>query len=48
MYTPRKVHVPEKYRERIKKAVTQDRPLAVKLDLTTDGEDVILLTPVDS
>ena len=45
MYTPQKIHVPEKYHERIKAAVTQDRPLAVKLDLTTDGEDLVLLTP---
>ena len=45
MYTPQRVHVSEKYHERIKAAVTRDRPLAVKLDLTTDGEDVVLLTP---
>ena len=37
--------MPERYHERIKAAVTQDRPLAVKLDLTTDGEDLVLLTP---
>ena len=45
MYTQRKVHVPEKYHEKIKSAVTQDRPLGVKLDLTKHGEDIILLTP---
>ena len=45
MYTQRKVHVHEKYHERIKSAVTQDRPLGVKLNLTKDGDDVILLTP---
>ena len=45
MYTPQRVHVPERYHERIKTAITQDRPLAVKLDLTADGEDLVLLTP---
>ena len=44
MYTQRRVHVPEKYLERIKAAVTRDRPLAVKLDLTSEGGDVVLLT----
>lgn len=45
MYTTKKVHVPEKYHERIRDAVTQDKPLPVKIDLTSDGEDVIALTP---
>lgn len=45
MYTELKVHVPEKYHERIKAAVTQDRPLAIKLDLTSEGNDTILMTP---
>ena len=46
MYTQRRVHVPERYHERIKAAVTQDRPLAVKLDLSSEeGNDVVLLTP---
>ena len=44
MYTQRKVHVPEKYHERIKTALTQDRPLPVKLDLTVEGGDTVLLT----
>ena len=45
MYTTKKVHVPEKYHERIRAAVTQDKPLPVKIDLTSDGDDVIALTP---
>ena len=45
MYSPHRVHVPEKYHEKIKTTVTQDRPLAVKLDLMKDGEDLVLLTP---
>ena len=55
-YTPQKVHIPEKYHERIKSAVTQDRSLAVKLDLTkgigggggssrAGGDATLLLTP---
>ena len=55
-YTPQKVHIPEKYHERIKSAVTQDRSLAVKLDLTKGvggggggprggGDATLLLTP---
>ena len=45
MYTELKIHVPEKYRERIKKAVTEDRTLAIKIDLLTEGRDTILATP---
>ena len=45
MYTQLKVHVPEKYHDRIKVAVTQDCPLVVKLDLTKDGYSSVLLTP---
>ena len=45
MYTPQRVHVPERYHERIKTAITQDSPLPVKLDLTAGGEDLVLLTP---
>ncbi len=45
MYTQAKVNVHQKYHDRIKSAVTQHRPLAVKLDLTSPGEDVILMTP---
>ena len=45
MYTQRKVNVPERYYTRIKSAVTQDRPLPVKLDLTAEGNDIVLLTP---
>ena len=45
MYSQLKVHVPERYHERIKGAVTKDHPLSIKLDLTKDGEQVVLLTP---
>ena len=45
MYTQRNVHVPEKYHARIQAAVTQDRPLPVKLNLIAEGGDAVLLTP---
>ena len=46
MYTQLKVHVPEKYHEQIKSAVTQGHRVAVKIDLSRDdGEQIILLTP---
>ena len=45
MYTQQKVHVPQKYHERIKAAMTQDRPLSVKLDLQKHGDTTILMTP---
>ena len=45
MFVERKVHVPQKYHDRIKLAVTQDDALAVRLDLVTPGEDIMLLTP---
>ncbi len=45
MYSQHHLHVPEKYHERIKNAVTQDRPLSIKIDLTKGGDNVVLLTP---
>ena len=45
MYSRHHLHVPEKYHERIKNAVTQDRPLSIKIDLTKGGDNVVLLTP---
>ncbi len=45
MYTPKEMHVPEKYHGKIKLAVTQDLPVSVKLDLLKEGNHTILLTP---
>ena len=45
MYTQQKVHVPQKYHERIKAAMTQDHPLSVKLDLQKHADTTILMTP---
>ena len=45
MYSQLKVHVPEKYLEKIKAAVTQEKPLAVKLNLTKEANATLLLTP---
>ena len=45
MYSQQKVHVPEKYHERIKSAMSEDRPLSVKLDLKKSGDTTILMTP---
>ena len=45
MYTQQRGNVHEKYHDRIKTAVTQDKPLAIKIDLTSPGDDVILMTP---
>ena len=45
MYSQLKVHVPERYHKKVKAAVTKDHPLSIKIDLTQDGEQVILLTP---
>ena len=45
MYSQLKVHVPEKYHQKIKEAVTKDYPVSIKIDLTKDGEQVVLLTP---
>ena len=45
MYSQVTVNVPKKFHPRIKKAMTQDRPLAVKLNLSEEGNDVLLLTP---
>ena len=44
MYTPVKLHVPEMFHQRIKNALTRDRPLCVRIDLSVEGEDVMLLT----
>ena len=45
MYSQVKVNVPEKFHQRIKNAMTRDRPLAVKLDLRNEGDAIVLLTP---
>ena len=45
MYSEFKVHVPEKYHERIKTAMTQERPLAVKIHLEKEANATLLLTP---
>ena len=45
MYSPLDVNVPEKYHNRIKAAVTQDRPLAVKVNLKNEPNATILVTP---
>ena len=45
MYSQQKVHVPEKYHERIKDAMTLDHPLSVKVDLTKSGDTTLLMTP---
>ena len=44
MYFHAKVHVPEKFHQRIKNAMTKNRPLSVRIGVTKDGEDVMLLT----
>ena len=44
MYSQVKAHVPKNFHHYIKNAITRDKPLAVKLDLTRDGDDIILLT----
>ena len=45
MFHLRKLNVPEKYHERIKNAVTHDRPLSVKLNLQGPPEHDLMLTP---
>lgn len=45
MYTPRKVHVPEEFHEKIKSMVTRDKPMNIKIDLLREGDDTLLLTP---
>ena len=45
MYTQLDLHVPEKYHERIKAAITQDRPLAVKISLKGEPNATIWVTP---
>ena len=44
MYTPVQLHVPEKFHQRIKNAMTRSKPLSVRIDLSVDGEDMMLLT----
>ena len=45
MYSQQKVHVPQKYHEKIKDAMTQNRPLSVRLDLRKNGDATVLMTP---
>ena len=45
MYSQQKVHVPSKYHDRIKAAMSNDRPLSVKVDLTKVGDTTVLMTP---
>ena len=45
MYTQQKVHVPTKYHDRIRAAMSQDQPLSIKLDLSKDGDTTVLMTP---
>ena len=45
MYSQLKVHVPERYHEKIKDAVTKDYPVSIKINLTQDGEQIVLVTP---
>ena len=45
MYTQLDVHVPEKFHERIKGAVTQDRALGVKINLHDEPNASIWVTP---
>ena len=44
MYSQLKVHVPERYHEKIKDAVTKDYPVSIKINLTQDGEQIVLVT----
>ena len=45
MYTQLDVHVSEKFHERIKGAVTQDRALGVKINLHDEPNASIWVTP---
>ena len=45
MFSQQKVHVPKKYHEMIKAALTQDQPLTVRLDLKKPGDTTVLMTP---
>ena len=45
MYSQQKVHVPTKYHDRIKAAMSNDQPLSVKVDLTKVGDTTVLMTP---
>ena len=44
MYVSVKANVPERFHQRIKNAMTKNRPLSVRIDVTKDGEDILLLT----
>ena len=44
MYVNVKANVPERFHQRIKNAMTKNRPLSVRIDVTKDGEDILLLT----
>ena len=48
MYSQLKVYVPERYHEKIQAAVTKEYAVPIKIDLTKDGEQVVLLTPGQS
>ena len=45
MYTPRKVHVPEEFHDKIKKLVNHDKPMNIKIGLLQEGDETLLLTP---
>lgn len=45
LYQAIKVHVPTKTHEKIQEAVTQNKPISVKIDLTETPEHRILATP---
>ena len=45
MYSPMDVNVPEKYHNRVKAAVTQEKPLAIKVNLKNEPNATILVTP---
>lgn len=44
MYTQVKVHVPEKFHKRIQNAMTKNKPLSVRIDVSTEGENLMMLT----
>ena len=45
MYSPKKVHVPEEFHDAIKKLVTHDTSMKIKIDLRQEGNETLLLTP---
>ena len=45
MYKLIDVHIPEKYQEGVKCAITQDRPVGVKINLQKEPNATILATP---